>query len=232
MSGTLRAFLILIASLSLPALFCHEGGSLQAQEESPEERFKGEWLVSTTGQEPTSIFVFGDDGKITNTVNNAVGTYEILPGGRFLIVLDDTLILGKYTFAEDQILLESSMASPVQQIDITLTQATTDQKNAAAERYNRFVSSYGDSKDKVRPTGNEKLILNNLRQLAVAGQYHIREKDLSKVGFSELVGPEKGKYIPSMEAVAGESYEELEIFTDTTRLSVTTKDGQIINYDF
>ncbi len=232
MSKFVRVFLktlVIFYWFALPA------GSffLSAQDENnPEERFKGEWLVSATGQEPTSVFVFEDNGKIINTVNNALGTYEFLPDSRLLIVFDDTLILAEYTILEDRILLSSSMASPVQKMTIALTPTTAEEKTAAAERYKRIVTSYGAAIDQVRKTGTARVIENNLRQFAVAARYHMQETGSTRVGYSEIVGPEKSKYIVTLESVDGESYEKLECFTNTTRLSVTTGNGQTVNYDF
>ncbi len=194
-------------------------------EKSPQELFKGEWLISATGQEPTSVFVFGENGKVVNTVNNALGTYEFLPGERLLIIFDDTLILGEYTILESKILLSSSVGSPVQKMTIALTPATEEEKTAASTRYKRIVSSYGAAMDQLQRTATEKAILNNLRQFAAAAQFHLLETRSTRVGYNDIVGPEKGKYIVTIESADGESYEELEYHTDTTRLTRIFHEG-------
>ena len=143
-----------------------------------------------------------------------------------LIVFDDTLILGEYTILENKILLSSSVGSPVQKVTITLTPATEEEKTAASARYKRIVSSYGAAMDQLQRTATEKAILNNLRQFAAAAQHHISEKGVTRVGYHDVAGPEKGKYIATLETIDGESYEELEYHT------VTTKSGQTVHYDF
>lgn len=84
--------------------------------------------------------------------------------------------------------------------------------------------------NKVRATSQEKAITNNLRQYASAAQQHMLDTGDYTVSYEEIVGP--GNYIHTLEEVAGESYEDITLGTDTTRISTTTKDGREIHYDF
>lgn len=60
---------------------------------------------------------------------------------------------------------------------------------------------------KVREQSREKAMVNNLRQVASAGQQYILEEGVTSVGYSQLVGD----YFNDMSTVGGEDYTGLVI---------------------
>lgn len=83
---------------------------------------------------------------------------------------------------------------------------------------------------KVQEASTEKAVTNNLRQLAAASQQYFLETGESSVMAEDLIGPEA--YIPQLQSVAGESYQNILISADETTLSVTLPDGSVISYSF
>jgi len=57
------------------------------------------------------------------------------------------------------------------------------------------------------------------------------DKNVTEVRVQDLVGPAPDKYIHSLTSVAGENYDNIIIRQTTTRITVTTADGQVISYD-
>lgn len=57
---------------------------------------------------------------------------------------------------------------------------------------------------KVRTASQEKVVLNNLRQLSAAADQHYLENGVTTARYDDLVGP--GKYIKQMNPVGGEDY--------------------------
>ncbi|PXA03729.1 hypothetical protein DDZ13_10565 [Coraliomargarita sinensis] len=86
------------------------------------------------------------------------------------------------------------------------------------------------SLDQVSAVSQEKAVTNNLRQIASAADQYFLEEGKAEVTIEDLVGP--GKYIRSLEPVAGESYEGMVIKTTDTEISVTLGNGEIIAIDF
>ena len=83
---------------------------------------------------------------------------------------------------------------------------------------------------KVRATSQNKAVTNNLRQLAGAAQQYILESGSPTAPYAQLIG--SGKYIASVETIAGESYTSISIDVNTTQISATKSDGTVINYTF
>lgn len=83
---------------------------------------------------------------------------------------------------------------------------------------------------KVQEASTEKAVTNNLRQLAAASQQYFLETGESSVMAEDLIGPDA--YIPQLQSVAGESYQNILISADETTLSVTLPDGSVISYSF
>jgi len=71
---------------------------------------------------------------------------------------------------------------------------------------------------KVRASSQQKAILNNLRQLSGAAQQYYLEKGESTVDYTELVGD--GKYIKTIQTVAGEDYSDLDFNQTDTQLTI------------
>lgn len=71
---------------------------------------------------------------------------------------------------------------------------------------------------KVRASSQEKAIVNNLRQLSAAAQQYFLENGVSTVAYTDLVG--SGKYIKTIQTVAGETY-PTGIGQDSTELTAT-----------
>ena len=71
---------------------------------------------------------------------------------------------------------------------------------------------------KVRASSQEKAIVNNLRQLSAAAQQYFLEFGVTQVDYDDLVGD--GKYIKTIQKVAGETYPTT-IDQDDTQIGVT-----------
>ena len=83
---------------------------------------------------------------------------------------------------------------------------------------------------KVRATSQDKTVLNNLRQLASAGQQYMLETGSTTAPYASLVGA--GLWISTIEDVGGEVYTGLGIATDTTEISILSPSGRTITYTF
>jgi type IV pilus assembly protein PilA len=81
--------------------------------------------------------------------------------------------------------------------------------------------------NKVREESREKAMLNNLRQVASAGQRYILEEGKASVTYTDLV-PD---YLPTIQPVALEGYGSLVVKEDSTTLKVTSGD-QVVTYTF
>ena len=82
--------------------------------------------------------------------------------------------------------------------------------------------------NKVRSESREKTILNNLRQVSSAGQRYILEEGKASVLYADLVT----EYLPTIQAVAGESYSSLKVTEGSTKLTTKTTGGQAVTYTF
>jgi type IV pilus assembly protein PilA len=82
----------------------------------------------------------------------------------------------------------------------------------------------------VRATAQEKAVTNNLRQIASAAQWYMLENGVDSVSYAELSGPDG--YFEPLEPVAGESYDNLVITSDSMFISVVLGNGRIISYSF
>lgn len=81
--------------------------------------------------------------------------------------------------------------------------------------------------EKVRTSSQEKAVLNNLRQIAAAGDQFCLENGVSEAGYDDLVGPDK--YIRRLLPVAGEDYSRLRYKLGET-LKVRLRDGRVVEY--
>lgn len=81
---------------------------------------------------------------------------------------------------------------------------------------------------KVRASSQEKAVLNNLRQLAAAADYHYLEHGVTRATYDQLVGPDK--YVKLIQPVAGENYRALR-FEQGKPLIVRLPDGREVRYD-
>jgi len=104
------------------------------------------------------------------------------------------------------------------------TELVTNPKPAAFRATNKQLSQY-DLKLKTKP------IVNNLRQLATAGQERLLDHSIQQVGYSDLVGTQKSDYTRSIPPVDGEDYTNITITQTTTQISVTTKDYGTVTYN-
>jgi type IV pilus assembly protein PilA len=77
----------------------------------------------------------------------------------------------------------------------------------------------------VRDSSLRKAILNNLRQISAAADQHFLENGVSRVAFSELVGP--GKYLKSIVSVDGERYDDL-VLEQGRAIMVKRKSGEVV----
>ena len=81
---------------------------------------------------------------------------------------------------------------------------------------------------KVREQSREKAIINNLRQIAAAGQQYILENGSTQVTMGAL----EGTYFSTLAPVAGESYTSVSVSESGGTLSVTTSGGQTISFSY
>jgi hypothetical protein len=81
-----------------------------------------------------------------------------------------------------------------------------------------------------RASAEGKAIMENLRQFAGAGQQYMLDAGKNQAAYSDLVGPEPGKYIRELIPVAGEDYTHLVMHGNDTVLRVKTADGRVIEY--
>lgn len=73
-----------------------------------------------------------------------------------------------------------------------------------------------------------KAVVNNLRQIAAAGQQYILEEDKAQVSYDELVGD----YFSAISSVEGETYEQLIVYRDGGALRVTTERGERVTFTY
>ncbi len=182
----------------------------------------GEWAVAISGGPTIAIFLFDDDGKVFNPVTETHGVYRVINDTRLLIEFSDQIILADYIITGENILLSGVIAiklSPLYEIDLTLTLSTVEKRKVAKENHLRLYA-----------TVVGKPITNNLRKYASAAQQYMLDEGKRKAGYHDIVG--QGKHIRSISPVNGENYKDIIVKTNTTRLSVTTKDGYDIDYDF
>jgi hypothetical protein len=81
---------------------------------------------------------------------------------------------------------------------------------------------------KVRMNSHQKMIQNNLRQFNAAAQQYMLETGKTSAGYTDLVGPEDGKYLRELKPVDGEDYESLVLKVSDTEISVTTAKGKTV----
>lgn len=81
---------------------------------------------------------------------------------------------------------------------------------------------------KVRATSQDKAVLNNLRQFAVAGDRYCVEHGVGTAAYADLVGP--GKYIRVIQPVVGEDYRALR-YVSGQPLRVRLPNGRTIEYN-
>ena len=77
---------------------------------------------------------------------------------------------------------------------------------------------------------SEKAVVKNLQYVASSAQQFMLDTGKSQVRYNEFLG--EGKVLPDVLPVSGETYEHIEILTNTTRISVTTPEGKRVHYDF
>lgn len=82
--------------------------------------------------------------------------------------------------------------------------------------------------NQVRQQSREKTILNNLRQIASAGQQYILENGTTQATFGLL----DGTYFATIAPVAGETYSSATVTETGGTLSVTTSGGQTITFRY
>lgn len=75
--------------------------------------------------------------------------------------------------------------------------------------------------NKVREQSREKTVLNNLRQIAAAGQQYILENGAQTVGYASL----EDVYFSTIAAVAGEDYSGVTVSADGVTISVGMNGG-------
>ncbi|MGE9289682.1 MAG: prepilin-type N-terminal cleavage/methylation domain-containing protein [Puniceicoccales bacterium] len=77
---------------------------------------------------------------------------------------------------------------------------------------------------KVRENSQQKTVLNNLRQIASAGQQYILEEGSDDADYASLVGT----YFATIDDVAGEDYSGLTVGSDGGTLAITVKGEEVV----
>ena len=80
---------------------------------------------------------------------------------------------------------------------------------------------------KVRTASQEKMMINNVHQLAAAADQYYLEYATSEAKLSDIVGP--GKYVSGIPSVVGEKYPE--IYMKDLPLKIIKADGTVLIYD-
>ena len=80
---------------------------------------------------------------------------------------------------------------------------------------------------KVRIASQEKVMVNNVRQLAVAADQYYLEYEKSVATFDDIVGP--NKYVKGIQPIFGEKYPKT--FQKDTPIKVTKADGKVLVFD-
>ena len=192
----------------------------------------GEWAIAPSGQKTTAIMKFLDDGTVVNTTADGYGSYQFLDDGRLMIEFPDAIILGHPKMIEGKIMLNGTISTS-QPLSLSFS-AVTDDKVEAAKASQREIKSamdeYMEAMERVRKTSQEKMIINNLRQLASAAQQYMLETGSKSASYADIVGEDK--YIRGLEPANGETYEGMEINYKDTEISVKDADGQVHSYQF
>ena len=81
----------------------------------------------------------------------------------------------------------------------------------------------------VRTNARGKTVLNNLRQIASAGQQYLLDKGVTTVSYSQLLND---KRFPSITPVAGEVYTSLNVAQGSTKLVATAAGNQRVVYTY
>lgn len=81
---------------------------------------------------------------------------------------------------------------------------------------------------RIKKQDKEKIILNNLRQIATAGQQYILENGVYQVGFDAL----NGVYFTTINPVSGESYSGITIIEGGGAIATTTTSGNTITFSY
>jgi type IV pilus assembly protein PilA len=80
---------------------------------------------------------------------------------------------------------------------------------------------------KVRMASQEKVMINNVRQLVAAADQYYLEHDTSVAKYSDIVGPDK--YVKHLRPIVGEEYPES--FLKDQPVKVIKPDGTVLTYD-
>jgi len=80
---------------------------------------------------------------------------------------------------------------------------------------------------KVRIASQEKVMINNVRQLAAAADQYYLEHNTNEAGFADIVGPDK--YVTNINSVVGEKYPKA--FQKDLPLQIIKVDGTVLIYD-
>lgn len=81
--------------------------------------------------------------------------------------------------------------------------------------------------EKVRTASQEKVVLNNLRQLSAAADQYYLENGVTTATYDQLVGPDK--YIREITPANGENYESM-VFKQGEPLKVRLRSGKVVRY--
>ncbi len=81
---------------------------------------------------------------------------------------------------------------------------------------------------KVRENSQQKTVLNNLRQVASAGQQYLLEEGADRARYDQL----EGEYFPPLTPVNGEDYTGLVVEAAGGTLSVTMANGETVEYRY
>jgi len=83
--------------------------------------------------------------------------------------------------------------------------------------------------NKVRQEARGKTVLNNLRQIASAGQQYILDQGVTQATYTQLLNDRR---FPAIKPVAGENYSNLTVSQGGTKLVATAAGNQRVVYTY
>ncbi len=108
---------------------------------------------------------------------------------------------------------------------------TETQPESLSEASERAAAEAAAQAAQVEAQRRAKIMANNLRQLASAGQQYMLDKGVTEASYQDVVGTSTDSYIRSITPAADENYENIVIYQNTTSISIGSSDGVTAVYN-
>ncbi len=190
----------------------------------------GYWTIQSS--EGNGIISIKDDGTYVGylpIIGQATeGSYEVLKDGSGVLINDPTgeipipLLLDIRQVEKDRVILQMVMAAIV--LERSNAKIYSEYEDIIAES---LIESR-KRKAELEQWRSQAPVVNNLRQIASAGQQYILEEGVSSATYAQL----EGIYFEPIEPINGESYTELVVSENGGTLTVTDKDGEVYEYTY